>query len=781
MKKILSLFSLLAVLLTASCSLKEDFKGNDSDFATLTFTLGEEGAVTRAIGDGTSVDMLSYAVYDAQDNLIGELGKTIDNVTFPTQVEITLAKGQTYSIVFWAQSSQTDAYTITGGDVRNVTISYTKDNANNDESRDAFFKTVQHTVTGDIALDVTLERPFAQINLGVTQEDWDAAETAGITVTESQVVISKAATKLDLFNGKVSDGEEVTYTAEVIPSEALLADFDKDGVKENYKYLSLSYILVCDEGLTPDAENMFGAQSSLVNTTFTLNTNKKDVVVKVDNLPVRRNWRTNVVGKLLTGDITFNIDVDPIFDGEENYPDTDLERLLFAAQNGGSVKLGSDVELTSTLIVADDKDMVIDLNGHNITVNNNSTELEEGDGIIVYGNLTIKGEGNVTANTRAVWARGSYGAKVRIEGGNYIGATADAAEVIYASGDGVIDIYGGRFEAATQDQTSFAAPQYAVLNLHGNGITGCDINVYGGTFVKFNPSDNVSENPKKDFVEEGCQSIKDGDNYVVISGNYPANAVLVSDKTQMEDLINNATGDVAVILTQDIDETLRFDQKENVNVSIYGNGNKVTETIYLWGHARFNGAETLLIDGVKFVSDKTIDFISSNSTASDERYAHNVTIRNCSFENKGTGDVVAARLRQSYNIVFENCTATGLHSFVQATACESILIDGLVHEGRNGLNFLTSGNPTIKNSKITATKTDGYAIRVDAGNLNVLNVENSVLTGGEPIVFRKSSSQYKFNLSADSKVVTTGTYHIVVASGVKPQMTGVEGLNIKLP
>ena len=269
--------------------------------------------------------------------------------------------------------------------------------------------------------------------------------------------------------------------------------------------------------------------------------------------------------------------------------------------------------------------------------------------------------------------------------------------------------------------------------------------------------------------------------YVVISGNYPANAVLVSDKTQMENLINNATGDVAVILTQDIDETLRFDQKENVNVSIYGNGNKVTETIYLWGHARYNGAETLLIDGVKFVSDKTIDFISSNSTASDERYAHNVTIRNCSFENTGTGDVVAARLRQSYNIVFENCTATGLHSFVQATACESILIDGLVHEGRNGLNFLTSGNPTIKNSKITALKSDGYAIRVDAGNLNVLNVENSVLTGGEPIVFRSSSSQYKFNLSADSKVVTTGTYHIVVASGVKPQMTGVEGLNIKLP
>ena len=113
MKRILSLAILATAMLASSCALKDDFKGTDSDFATVSVTVGEPGTVsTRAIGDGTTVDELHYAVYDDQANLIGELGRTIQDVTFPTQVKITLAKGQTYSIVFWAQNGETDAYSI---------------------------------------------------------------------------------------------------------------------------------------------------------------------------------------------------------------------------------------------------------------------------------------------------------------------------------------------------------------------------------------------------------------------------------------------------------------------------------------------------------------------------------------------------------------------------------------------------------------------------------------------------------------------------------------------
>ena len=110
MKRILSFFVLASVLLASSCSLKEDFKGNDSEFATISLTLGgPESSATRAIGDGLSVDLLHYAVYDSDDQLIPALGDVMQVSKFPTQVDITLAKGQTYKIAFWAQNRSTDA------------------------------------------------------------------------------------------------------------------------------------------------------------------------------------------------------------------------------------------------------------------------------------------------------------------------------------------------------------------------------------------------------------------------------------------------------------------------------------------------------------------------------------------------------------------------------------------------------------------------------------------------------------------------------------------------
>ena len=388
MKRILSFFVLASVLLASSCSLKEDFKGNDSEFATISLTLGgPESSATRAIGDGSSVDLLHYAVYDSDDQLIPALGKVVEVQKFPTQVDITLAKGQTYKIAFWAQNQSTNAYKIIDGDVRHVEIDYAGYN-NNDESRDAFFKTIEHTVTGDIALDVVLERPFAQINLGVTAEDWAAAETAGISVKKSKVKISNAASALDLFSGQVGAGTEVVYEFAEIPAlsgEILTVE------EVAYKYLSMNYILVNSQDVTAPAQGLYGEGKELVNAEFTLkmaDAQDQPVVVKVDNLPVQRNWRTNVIGRMLTGDISFNISLDPIFDGEEIYPDTLEEELLFAALNGGKVTLTDNVVLDKPLTISNGKSMLIDLAGWTIS---SEKECTASYSLIVNnGTLTIK-------------------------------------------------------------------------------------------------------------------------------------------------------------------------------------------------------------------------------------------------------------------------------------------------------------------------------------------------------------------------------------------------------
>ena len=197
-----------------------------------------------------------------------------------------------------------------------------------------------------------------------------------------------------------------------------------------------------------------------------------------------------------------------------------------AIEVGGTVNLTEDVELSKSLEIYND--VTLNLNGHDITIANESMELGEGDAIIVYkGTFTIGGEGTVTANTRAVWARGSDNPAVVINSGTYVGSKEGGnSEVIYASGNGKITINGGYFKAETTSD-SFASPQYAVLNLHNNGAAGCDIIVQGGTYENFNPSDNISENPKKDFVATGYSSVEGSNNTYVVSKGILNEAALV--------------------------------------------------------------------------------------------------------------------------------------------------------------------------------------------------------------------------------------------------------------
>lgn len=763
MRKVLSFFVLAGVLLASSCSLKEDFRGNDSDFATLSFTVGEPGvSATRAIGDGTSVDALYYAVYDDKGNFIADLAGKKVGTTFPTTVEITLAKGQTYKIAFWAQDKDCGAYSFGQyGDIENIYIDYA--GLNNDESRDAFFKTIDHKVVGDIALDVTLERPFAQINLGVTQEDWDNAAKAGIYVAQSKLVINNAATELNLFDGKVQEPTKVEYALANIPTQTLEVDLNKDGVKEAYKYLSLSYILVADQGQTANEEGMFGAESALVNATFSLTTNKAPLEVKVDNLPVQRNWRTNVIGEVLTGDIKFNIDVDPIFDGEEIYADTLEEELRYAALNGGTVTLTDNVELKSSLIVAENKDMVIDLNGHNITNISNSSEIEKGDGIIVYGNLTIKGNGTVKGSTRAVWARSNTNARVIIEGGNYIGSVVPSCEVIYASGNGIIDIYGGTFEAMNEDQTSFAAPQFAVLNLHGNGKTGCDINVYGGTFVKFNPSDNISENPEKDFVEEGYYSVAKGENFIVVEN--PAD-VLVSNLSELEAALSTATGNKIIGLLNNITGNVTVEQKPDVTITIEGNGHNFDGTILVNGKSARYATAGLTIQNINFKStsisaDAYINLGRSGDNST--RYTSNVIVKNCTFEGYANKPVaVKSYTGGDHNISIIGCTVDSqMHSLAQLTNVEKGLqIKDCKVYSKNGANI--NNSPALEMSNCIFDVT-GYAVRVGVNDKvnseeKTFAITNSTLKSAcaesddAVIVIRTSATNAKLTLTSTTLI-----------------------------
>lgn len=338
-KLFLGMFAAAGMLLATSCSNEELDVVQSGNEAQVTFSLGLEGGIaTRAISDGTGAKKLVYAVYklDANgtpvlQNVVGSdgNGQFVDTQAFDNglteTVSVTLAKGQTYQVAFWAQNPSCDAYTTT--DLKNVGVDY-EGAANNNDVRDAFFKTVEFTVTGNQTVNVELKRPFAQINVGVYKADWEAAVKSGIEIQKSSVVIKNAATSINLLTGEVGDETTdvaVSYSSEAIPNEELKVDLNGDGnydENEKYKWLSMSYILVADRNSDTDNSGVLGDErATLESLQYTFSPASGNDITFGDGLscvPVQRNWRTNILGQILTGNIEFNITINPIFEGDIN-------------------------------------------------------------------------------------------------------------------------------------------------------------------------------------------------------------------------------------------------------------------------------------------------------------------------------------------------------------------------------------------------------------------------------------------------------------------------------
>ena len=240
----------------------------------------------------------------------------------------------------------------------------------------------------------------------------------------------------------------------------------------------------------------------------------------------------------------------------------------------------------------------------------------------------------------------------------------------------------------------------------------------------------------------------------------------VSTAAELQAAINAAVlGNNVITFDADITaESIIVPQNEGINIVINGAGHKFDGTFYLYGNARNNGTETLTFNEINFEhSEGSIDFISSNSTDSEKRYAHNVTVENCTFTGNDNGDVVAMRYRQCYNMSVANSTATGLHSLMWATGCSSIAVDNVdVNSKSGGVSVGTSENVVVKNSNITVANDYGYGLRADASGAYKMSVENCELTADAPVLLRKASGAYALTLSGNNTLTTTKTYQIIV-------------------
>lgn len=308
-KFFLGMFAATGMLLATSCSNDELIEQTSGDMATVSFTINTEGkAASRAIADGTTAQRLNYAIYHVVGNTRTKVeAKTVSMSDKKYTLECVLAKGQTYELGFWAQADNAP-YTVTSNDSgMTVEVDYTSTVSNNDETRDAFTATRTITVEGNVTQEVMLKRPFAQINVGVTETNYMAASQAGAKIEKSSVELTGTFGKtFNVMTGDVTATQNnVSFTSNDIPayeSETLIVN----GV--NYKYLSTCYVLPEKVG-----------QSQTVDAKFTFTPESGDEIKLqngVSNLPIQSNWRTNIVGDILTSNVNVEVSIDQAFDGD---------------------------------------------------------------------------------------------------------------------------------------------------------------------------------------------------------------------------------------------------------------------------------------------------------------------------------------------------------------------------------------------------------------------------------------------------------------------------------
>ena len=483
-----------------ACQKDEGLVSDGATSQTITVTI-PQGMQTRAtaadFGNGAKIDRCLLQIYHSGttpakygEQQSATVQKGADGKLTAT-FNLRLVAQQTYDFVFWADCSTGDHYNT--DDLTNITV---KGNyAGNNDEFDAFTGALlDYQVKGAFSENITLRRPFGQLN--VKTLDMAAIPDPTLKPTKVKVAFTAVPTSFNAKKGEIGAATAaVEYTADV-----LSADGD----------LTVDYIWAPVE------------QATLADFKMTfLDAAGKEISANSDfkSIPIRRNYRTMVSGNLLTkqGDIT--VEIDPNFYKPDITVVTTAEELHAAFANGGSVTLSEDVTVEAPLVVETGKTVEIDLNGKDII---NTTSLPDTDPR--YGNTTvfevkggatlnIKGDGNIKAiGTKpnedgyrmAVYAYGD--AKVNIYGGNFVNDQDyndhnAQLDLIYADQQAVINIYGGTFESKSANNRG-----YWVLNLKDG--SGAAINVYGGTFINYDPSSSMTENPVKNFVAEGYTAIK---------------------------------------------------------------------------------------------------------------------------------------------------------------------------------------------------------------------------------------------------------------------------------
>ena len=754
-------------LFAVGCNKEQVTEVPDGQMVDVTFTAALPGEMaTKAIGDGQTAKTLYVSVYendDAKTKL--DLDKTATFTDLKTQVTFSLVKGKTYNFVFWAQAAEGAPYDVT--DLKNIKISYEGAEAN-DEKRDAFYATRKELkVNGALTETIKLYRPFAQVNFGTA--DYDAAVAAGVEPVKSVFTATDVATVFDTFEAEGKEAKDVvTFTESALPGETLVT---KAG---DYKWMTMNYILPMGK---QDAKHISNVTAEFIPET--------GITVKASSpqTPVQNNYRTNILGNLLTSQVIFNIEIVPIF----NEPDNDIdlvnikneESLKALFETGGEAKLAEDVVLGETVAVEAGKEVVLDLNGKTISNTADLWNTAANDWSLLSvrgGSLTIKGAGTLQAKENDCYAVDVMdGGKVVIEDGTYVGNV----HAVYVF-EGTAEIKGGKY--SIQQPSGLPSPYGYVLNCYdANRKNGtAKIMVSGGEFVKFNPADCAAEGAHTNFLAEGYMSVEAEEGvWTVVRGTKPVVMTTAELRATLTAFTSAGSGDNIIEIGKDIvlkeGETWTPAKVDGYHgagvVTVFGNGHKISglnAPLFAGGFAGNSGI---------VVKDLTLDGVKINDAASGQgigAFVCNVDsmptieLDNCHLTNSEIISTGGARVGGliGWTSGYNNPNDGPVDTYIKITKCsveECKLeakgsVGGIIgHAGCNPATYHTISDCSVKNCVLTSTDDGGWRVGVVVGTANVGKLTiNNITESGNTITQTGKTAPEHSNLYGRFVPGTTG-------------------------
>lgn len=800
-KLFFSVLALAGMLFANSCT-QEDIVGEASgDFVSATFTLSTaDGLATRAaIGDGTTVDEVACAVYDANGNELEDLRQYVKVEGRTATYSIRLAKGLNYRVAFFAYNKAAAAYDVT--DLKNIVVK--PGQLSNLESRDAFtgyYDVKKGETMNTITTTVDLCRPFAQLNLGIDATELKAAADAGAVVKKSYIKVSNVYNAFSAYDNAVvatDAAEEMEFAMNTIPAEALTVG------EATYTYLAMNYLLVGDEN----------AEKSLTDVTFVWedeNGVKNDPAISFFNIPVQRNYRTNITGRLLTSPADFTITIDAAFKGE--HPgESEKTALEMAASVGGKYTLTEDIVLDNTLNITND--LILDLNGKTISgtfsdkenesvikntgkltliggeiknIASNGAAVITNSGQLVLKGVTINGapigtegypsyavyssgeltieEGTTISSDRGCLKLGEDG-KTVINGGTFtnkdISPRTLTSHVVDVESDGKnqLTINGGTFQHLftktsggvvicnrTKETVYVNGGNFSGGNYYGNNNLS-DYG-YGGTFTV--TGGTYSAQPAAKYIATGyVASANDNGTYTVVPG------VKLDNNADFETAINNAAPGSTIVLPDNITKEVTVGELKDVTIE----GSKNTSMRFV----------TNADSKIENVTIKNIDF--GFTTGSGQKGAcvvidkdaeiNNLVLDNITFVGDGNKNSYGITGQNSTaSIIVKNCNFSNLGYAIQTISgggYESLIVEKCTFDniiswailpqyGYNG--DLTINDCTFKNSNGGLVKTGAFT-----GTFTFTNNTITNCTGHDG----EDSKWFDVKASADTNVINGNT------------------------